>query len=123
VLQEAEKILADRRNEIELIAKALMEHEVISGDDLDSLIKIADRKKVPVKQIIHRPLPKAQAKSQYRKSTSPPAASLRSRLNYCLSQRRKGAKKNSKKNPELKLWFFLVLFFCRSLRLCAFARE
>jgi cell division protease FtsH len=56
--KDAERILTEHRNEIELIAKALMEHEVISGDDIDSLIKTGKiEKKVPVKQVVHRPLP------------------------------------------------------------------
>ncbi len=64
--KEAEKILAAHRNEIELIAKALMEHEVISGEDIDYLIKNGKiEKKTPVKQVTHRPLPKAQSKSPY----------------------------------------------------------
>ena len=39
--KEAESILSGCRNEIEVIAKALMEYEVISGEDLDALIKIS----------------------------------------------------------------------------------
>jgi cell division protease FtsH len=61
---DADAILQQRRNEIELIAKALMEHEVINGDELDTLLKTGKlEKKVPVKQIVHRPLPKVQQKA------------------------------------------------------------
>ena len=64
--KEAERLLTEHRDDIELIAKALMEHEVISGDDIDSLIKIRKiEKKTPVKLVVHRPLPKAQSKSPY----------------------------------------------------------
>ena len=64
--KEAERLLTEHRDAIELIAKALMEHEVISGDDIDSLIKIGKiEKKLPVKQVVHRPLPKIQSKSHY----------------------------------------------------------
>ena len=64
--KEAERILTEHRDDIELIAKALMEHEVISGEDIDSLIKIRKiEKKTPVKQVVHRPLPKTQSKSPY----------------------------------------------------------
>jgi len=61
---EAEELLQSRREQIELIAKALMEHEVINGQELDMLMKFGKiEKKVPVKQIVHRPLlPKAQTK-------------------------------------------------------------
>ena len=69
--KEAEEILQARRNEIELIAKALMEHEVINGEDLDTLIKTGKlEKKTPVKQIVHRPLPKSQTKSKPEIDTS-----------------------------------------------------
>jgi cell division protease FtsH len=61
--KEADEILQSRRNEIEIIAKALMEHEVINGEELDTLLKTGKlEKKVPVKQIVHRPLPKVQPK-------------------------------------------------------------
>jgi cell division protease FtsH len=61
--KEAEEILKARRNEIELIAKALMEYEVINGDEIDSLMKTGKmEKKAPPKQIVHRPLPKESSK-------------------------------------------------------------
>lgn len=60
--REAGEILDQHRNDIELIAKALMEHEVINGEELDALLKTGKiEKKVPVKQIVHRPLPKVQS--------------------------------------------------------------
>ena len=63
--KEADEILQSRRNDIELIAKALMEHEVINGEEIDTLLKTGKlEKKVPVKQIVHRPLPKAQVKTK-----------------------------------------------------------
>jgi cell division protease FtsH len=69
--KEAEEILQAKRNEIELIARALMEHEVINGEDLDTLIKTGKlEKKTPVKQIVHRPLPKSQPKSKPEIDTS-----------------------------------------------------
>jgi len=61
--KDADALLQQHRNEIELLAKALMEHEVINGEDIDTLIKTGKlEKKVPVKQIVHRPLPKVQPK-------------------------------------------------------------
>jgi cell division protease FtsH len=62
--KEAESILSGRRNDIEVIAKALMEYEVISGEDLDALIKGGKiERKLPVKTVVHRPLPKLQVKT------------------------------------------------------------
>ncbi len=61
--REAEQILQQHRDDIELTAKALMEHEVITGEDLDTLLKNRRlEKKIPAKQIVHRPLPKLQPK-------------------------------------------------------------
>ena len=61
--KDAEEILQQRRDQIEMIAKALMEHEVINGEEVESLVKTGKiEKKIPVKQIVHRPLPKQQPK-------------------------------------------------------------
>ncbi|HEY3321032.1 MAG TPA: ATP-dependent zinc metalloprotease FtsH [Planctomycetota bacterium] len=61
--KDAESILQQHRDDIELIAKALMEHEVINGEEIDTLIKTRKlERKVPAKQIVHRPLPKLQPK-------------------------------------------------------------
>ncbi|HYG73765.1 MAG TPA: ATP-dependent zinc metalloprotease FtsH [Planctomycetota bacterium] len=63
--KDAEELLEHRRSEIEIIAKALMEHEVINGEELDTLLKTGKlEKKTPAKQVVHRPLPKAQTKSK-----------------------------------------------------------
>ncbi len=63
--KDAEDLLQNRREQIELIAKALMEHEVINGEELDALIKHGKiERKIPVKQIVHRPLPKVQSKAR-----------------------------------------------------------
>jgi len=59
--KQAFEILQQRRNDIELLAKALMEFEVINGAEIDTLIKTGKlEKKVPTRQIVHRPLPKVQ---------------------------------------------------------------
>jgi len=60
--EEARQALEAHRNEIELVAKALMEHEVLSGEEIDKLLKTGKiEKKQPAKQVVHRPLPKVQA--------------------------------------------------------------
>jgi len=41
----AEQILRERSNEIELIAKALMEHEVVNGEELDTLLRLESWKR------------------------------------------------------------------------------
>ncbi len=70
--KDAEELLSNRRDQIELIAKALMEHEVINGDELDTLLKTGKlERKVPVKNIVHRPLPKVQPKATRPELDSP----------------------------------------------------
>jgi cell division protease FtsH len=70
--QDAAEILQQRRNDIEVIARALMEHEVINGEEVDTLMKTGKlEKKVPTKQIVHRPLPKSESKP-----TTPPAIDI-----------------------------------------------
>jgi cell division protease FtsH len=62
---DAFEILQERRNDIEVIARALMEYEVINGEEVDTLMKTGKLdKKVPTKQIVHRPLPKSQSQSK-----------------------------------------------------------
>jgi cell division protease FtsH len=59
--KEAEKLLESKRAEIEIVAKALMEHETINGDELAALMKTGKlEKRVPAKTVEHRPLPKVQ---------------------------------------------------------------
>jgi cell division protease FtsH len=61
--KNAEELLEQRRNSIELVAKALMEHEVISGEELDALMKNGKiERRVPVKQVEPRFLPIVVAK-------------------------------------------------------------
>jgi len=63
--KEAAELLEHRRPEIENIARALMEHEVLNGEELDTLLKSGKlEKKIPAKQVVHRPLPKAQPKAK-----------------------------------------------------------
>ena len=70
--RDAEELLQSRRNDIEIIARALMEHEVINGEELDTLLKTGKlEKKIPVKQIVHRPLPKVHAKPKQPELDSP----------------------------------------------------
>ncbi|HYF51075.1 MAG TPA: ATP-dependent zinc metalloprotease FtsH [Planctomycetota bacterium] len=58
--EDAREVLEAHRAEIELIAKALMEHEVLSGEEIDTLIKTGKlERKMPAKQVVHRPLPKS----------------------------------------------------------------
>jgi cell division protease FtsH len=62
--RDAEEILQQHRNDIEVIARALMEYEVINGSEMDALMKTGKlEKKVPTKQVVHRHLPKAQPKT------------------------------------------------------------
>ncbi|MBI3830655.1 MAG: ATP-dependent zinc metalloprotease FtsH [Planctomycetes bacterium] len=62
---EARKVLEGHREAIELVAKALMEYEVISGEELEKVLKekkLPDR--APVKQVTFRPLPKPEEQAK-----------------------------------------------------------
>jgi cell division protease FtsH len=61
--REAEELLQQNRDSIELVAKALMEHEVINGDELVTLIKTGKlERRVPTKQVTQQLLPAAHPK-------------------------------------------------------------
>ncbi|MCY3022603.1 MAG: cell division protein FtsH, partial [Planctomycetota bacterium] len=63
--REAEEFLQQHRREIEIIAKALMEHEVINGEELDTLIKKGSlEKRTPAKRVVPRGLPTQVTPSQ-----------------------------------------------------------
>ncbi|MBE7463529.1 MAG: ATP-dependent metallopeptidase FtsH/Yme1/Tma family protein [Planctomycetes bacterium] len=69
--QDAQKILEAHREDIELLAKGLMEYEVISGEELEFMLK--ERKlpesRKPSQAVEARPLPKhAKAAEQVRRS-------------------------------------------------------
>ncbi|MFH0937732.1 MAG: ATP-dependent zinc metalloprotease FtsH [Planctomycetota bacterium] len=61
----ADEILQQKRDEIELIAKTLMEHEVLNGEELKMLLTSGKlTKREPGKQVTPRPLPKAPSPLQ-----------------------------------------------------------
>jgi len=60
--KDAERVLETKREEIERVAKALMEYETISGEELATLITTGKLEKKTVKQVEHRPLLKVQPK-------------------------------------------------------------
>jgi len=63
--EAARVILEQHREDIELVAKALMEHEVLTGEDLERIVKqklLPSR--APLKQVVMRPLPKKADKPE-----------------------------------------------------------
>jgi len=58
--REGNEILQQHREQIETVAKALMEHEVLSGEELDTVMKTGWlERRTPARQVEARPLPLA----------------------------------------------------------------
>ena len=58
--REGSELLQQHRDQIETVAKALMEHEVLTGEELDTVMKSGKlERRVPARQVSPRPLPVA----------------------------------------------------------------
>jgi len=59
--REGDELLQQHREQIETVAKALMEHEVLSGDELDTVMKTGKvGRRIPARQVATRLLPSAK---------------------------------------------------------------
>ncbi|MGD0089355.1 MAG: cell division protein FtsH, partial [Planctomycetota bacterium] len=70
--RDAAEVLQQHRAQIEVVARALMEHEALCGEELDTLMKTGKLElRTPARQVVHRPLPASPPKP---KQTEAPGA-------------------------------------------------